>query len=67
MGIREKYELGTFPIAIGERKLELYRIENWDVFVNNIDQKGDAYIKELPFWVKIWEASIVLAHHLVQV
>ncbi|MBW2172270.1 MAG: methyltransferase domain-containing protein [Deltaproteobacteria bacterium] len=67
MGIREKYELGTFPIAIGEKKLKLYRIENWDVFVNNLEQKGDAYIKEFPFWVKIWEASIVLAHHLVQI
>lgn len=66
MGIKEKYELGTFPIAIGEKKLELYRVENWDVFVNNLDQKGDAYIKVFPFWVKIWEASIVLAHHLVQ-
>ncbi len=67
MGIREKYELGTSPIVIGEKKLELYRIENWDVFVDNLEQKGDAYIKEFPFWVKIWEASIVLAHHLVQV
>jgi predicted nicotinamide N-methyase len=67
MSIREKYELQTIPIAIGEKKLELYQVRNWDVFAEHLEQKGDAYIKDFPFWVKIWEASIVLAHHLVQI
>jgi predicted nicotinamide N-methyase len=67
MGIREKYELQTVPIAIGEKKLELYQVKNWDVFADHLEQKGNAYIKDFPFWVKIWEASIVLAHHLAQI
>jgi len=57
----------TIPIAIGEKHLQLYQIKNWDVFANNLEQKGSAYIKEFPFWVKIWEASIVLAHHLAHI
>ena len=65
--IREKYELGLMPIAIGEKKLELYVIRNWDVFVNNLAEKGEEYIKEFPFWVRIWEASIVLADHLIRI
>ncbi len=55
------------PIAIGGKKLELYGIRNWDVFVNNLAEKGEEYINEFPFWVKIWEASIVLADHLIRI
>lgn len=65
--IREKYELELMPIAIGGKRLELYGIRNWDIFVNNLSRQGEAYIREFPFWVKIWEASIVLADHLIQV
>ncbi|NVM22372.1 MAG: methyltransferase domain-containing protein [Desulfobacterales bacterium] len=64
--ISEKYELEVMPIAIGGKKLELYGIGNWDVFVNNLAQEGQEYIKKFPFWVKIWEASIVLTDHLVR-
>jgi predicted nicotinamide N-methyase len=63
--IGERYELEVIPIAAGGKELELYGISNWDVFVNSLEQKGDAYIKDFPFWVKIWEASIVLTDHLV--
>ncbi|RLB83837.1 MAG: hypothetical protein DRH17_01380 [Deltaproteobacteria bacterium] len=65
--IKEKYELEVMPIAIGGKKLELYRITNWDVFVNNLAQHGEAYIEHFPFWVKIWEASIVLTDHLMRI
>jgi predicted nicotinamide N-methyase len=66
-GVTEKYELEVIPIAIGGKRLQLYTIRNWDPFVTNLEQKGEAYIKEFPFWVRIWEASIVLAQHLVQI
>ncbi len=66
MAIREKYKLELIPLAIGGKKLELYGIRNWDTFVSNLEQKGEEYIKEFPFWVKIWEASIVLADHLIE-
>ena len=65
MSIREKYELEILPpISIGGKTLELYGIGNWDVFVNNLEQKGEEYIKQFPFWVKIWESSIVLTDYL---
>ncbi|NVL89406.1 MAG: methyltransferase domain-containing protein [Desulfobacterales bacterium] len=65
--IRGKYELELMPITIGGKRLELYGIRNWDIFVNNLVHRGEAYISEFPFWVKIWEASIVLADHLIQI
>ncbi len=64
--VGERYELEVMPLTIGGKKLQLYTISNWDVFVDNLACKGKEYIKNFPFWVKIWEASIVLADHLIQ-
>lgn len=65
--LREKYDLELNPIAIGGKRLYLYSIGNWDVFVNHLAQEGEAYIKHFPYWVKIWEASIVLTDHLIRI
>jgi len=65
--IREKYELEVMPITIGGKKLELYGIRNWDIFVKNLAEQGEEYVKKFPFWVKIWEASIVLTDHLIRI
>jgi 2-polyprenyl-3-methyl-5-hydroxy-6-metoxy-1,4-benzoquinol methylase len=62
--IEEKYELELMPITIGGKTLNLYAITNWDVFVDHLASKGEGYVKNFPFWVKIWEASIVLTDHL---
>jgi len=66
ISIGEKYELEVMPMAIGGKRLHLHRIANWDIFVRNIEQQGEAYVKKFPFWVKIWEASVVLTDHLVR-
>jgi predicted nicotinamide N-methyase len=63
----EKYELDVMPIAIGGKRLELYGVSNWDIFVERLEREGQAYVKNFPFWVKIWEASIVLTYHLTRV
>jgi predicted nicotinamide N-methyase len=65
--IEEKYELELMPISIGGKRLDIYTIANWDLFVNNLAEKGKEYIKDFPFWVKIWEASIVLTDHLIRI
>ena len=64
MPLQDKYELEVIPITIAGKRLELHRIANWDVFVRNLEKQGEAYIRKFPFWVKIWEASIVLVDHL---
>lgn len=60
----ERYELDVMPIGIGGKRLELYGVSNWDTFVDRLEREGQAYIENFPFWVKIWEASIVLTDHL---
>lgn len=65
--LKDKYELEVIPIAIGGKKLDLFGIANWDVFIKNLEEQGEEYIKKFPFWVKIWEASVVLADHLIRI
>jgi predicted nicotinamide N-methyase len=66
LAIEEKYELEIMPISIRGKRLELYGLKNWDRFVAKLEEEGEVYIPEFPFWIKIWEASIVLADHMIQ-
>jgi predicted nicotinamide N-methyase len=65
--LKDEYHLGLTPLAICGKKLVLHTVDDWDIFVEGLAQKGDAYIEHFPFWVKIWEASIVLADHLMNI
>ena len=64
--VAEKYELKVMPISIRGKTLELYGTNDWDTIVENLGEKGEEYIRRFPFWIKVWEASIVLADHMVQ-
>lgn len=65
--LKDKYELEVIPIAMGGKKLDLFGLANWDVFIKNLEEQGEEYIRNFPFWVKIWEASVVLADHLIRI
>lgn len=63
--IAEKYELEQTPISINGKRLELYRVKNIEPIINDLANKGEECISHFPFWVKVWESSIVLAAHLI--
>ncbi len=64
--IEDKYELELVPIAIGGKRLEIYRVENLDCIVNALAQEPGDSTKKFPFWVKVWEASLMLSSHLLK-
>ena len=64
--IQKRFDLEPIPVGIGGIRLEIYGIGNWDRFVSELAEKGEAYIKEFPFWIKFWEASFVLADDLLR-
>lgn len=64
--ITEKYGLEASPIALAGQRLDLYQVKNRAPFIANLADKGEEYISQFPFWIKIWEASIVLADHLIR-
>ena len=63
--LKDKYELELTPVTIAGKQLEIYRIANLDPIIRTIheDQKGQ--IHGFPFWVKVWEAALVLTGHLL--
>lgn len=63
--ISDKFEIEPKSIGIGGKKLELLTVANLDPFLAEIEAKGDDALSSFPFWVKIWEAAIVLTDHLV--
>ncbi len=63
--IREKYELETVPIGIGGKRMEFYRVANLEPFIEKLFSGGKGRFSEFPHWVKIWEASLVLADYLL--
>ena len=63
--INEKFEIEPKSIGIGGKKLELLTVADLEPFLSEIEEKGDEALSSFPFWVKIWEAAIVLTDHLV--
>jgi len=61
----DQLELEAKPIGIGGRRLEIFSVKNIDPIMAELEQKPEGALEAFPFWVKIWEASIVLADHLV--
>jgi len=55
----QEYETDVSPLAIGERRFQFFVPKSLDPFLNPED-----VFSEFPLWSKIWEASIVLAHHV---
>ena len=64
--LSERFDLEPMPVVVGGRRLEIFGIGNWDRIVDTLAEKGEAYLKEFPFWIKFWEASFVLADDLVR-
>ena len=63
--VEEKYVLKDFPMAIDGKKLVLSQVADWDPFIRRLEKEGAAYAGEFPFWIKIWEGSVVLADYLI--
>ncbi|MFO7840264.1 MAG: methyltransferase domain-containing protein [Desulfosalsimonadaceae bacterium] len=62
--ISAKYELETVPIGIGGKRMQFYRVGNWEPFIEKLFAEGGSFT-DFPHWIKIWEASLVLADYLL--
>lgn len=60
----DKVQLADTPIRIGDKKLELLRVKNIDPILSALEEDKEAGLESFPYWIKIWESSIVLAAHL---
>ncbi len=56
-----KYELEKTPLKICEKPLELFTVKSIKGFNASPDSIDNEYINDFPFWIKIWEAAIILS------
>ncbi|MGM0786228.1 MAG: class I SAM-dependent methyltransferase, partial [Thermodesulfobacteriota bacterium] len=58
-------ELEPKALAIGGKRMEILCVKSLEPFIEDLGQDGRENLDNFPFWVKIWEASIVLTDRLV--
>lgn len=60
--IRKKYSLTFDRLRIGEKNIRLLKIANLEEFLDGKDPFKD--VEEFPFWVRLWDSSMILAYIL---
>ncbi len=63
--LRDDIELEAKPLAIAGKRLEILCVKDLEPFIADLEQSGGEGVEGFPFWVKIWEASIVLTDRLL--
>ena len=63
--IEKDYKTEIVPITVSEHSLRCLRISDLDEIILDRLGTGDLIGTELPYWGKIWEASILLAAYLM--
>ncbi|NJB67466.1 putative nicotinamide N-methyase [Desulfobaculum xiamenense] len=59
---RERYQVHFEPFSAGRHTLELLQISNMTEYVEKISQADTDDDIDLPFWAKVWPASMILSH-----
>lgn len=58
--IKARYQLTFDRFTVGEKPLRLLKIADIEEFLDGKDPFAD--VSEFPFWVKLWEAAMVLSY-----
>lgn len=58
--IRKKYKVALEPFEIADQKLQLLKVTDLEALLGGKDPFAN--VSEFPFWVKLWESSLVLAN-----
>ena len=60
--IRAKYRLTFDRFEVGEKRLRLLKIADLEEFLDGKDPFAN--VSEFPFWIRLWDAAMVLAYIL---
>ncbi len=60
--IRAKYKLTFDKLKVKDRTIRLLKVDDIEEFLDGKDPFAD--VSEFPFWVKLWEAAMVLSYAL---
>lgn len=60
--IKNEYQVGFEPLQVGDIRLNLLTVSDLEALLDGKDALKN--VSDFPFWVKLWEAAIVLAQYL---
>lgn len=60
--IRSKYKLSFDKLKVNDQTIRLLKVDDIEEFLDGKDPFSD--VSEFPFWVKLWEAAMVLSYAL---
>lgn len=58
-GLQKRHRVSLSPLAIREHRLQILQLDDLESLIGGLDPFAD--VEKFPFWVKIWEAAVVLA------
>ena len=58
--IRKRFKVGFSPLKVQDLELDMLQVTDLEHLLAGKDPFEN--VSEFPFWVKLWEASMVLAH-----
>jgi 2-polyprenyl-3-methyl-5-hydroxy-6-metoxy-1,4-benzoquinol methylase len=62
--IKKQYKVAFEPLSIGDTRLQLLKITDLEQILDGKDPLKD--VSEFPFWIRLWEAAIVLSEFVVE-
>ncbi len=60
----EKFKVHFEPVTAGGRTLRILQISDMETYVDKLAEEADPSGVELPFWAKIWPASVIISHYI---
>ncbi|MEJ2033967.1 MAG: methyltransferase, partial [Deltaproteobacteria bacterium] len=62
--IRKKYQVAFEPLRVRDKELQLLQVTDLEALLGGKDPFQN--VSDFPFWVKLWESSLVLADLIAQ-
>ncbi|MCE5242294.1 MAG: methyltransferase domain-containing protein [Syntrophobacteraceae bacterium] len=62
--IGEKYEVEAVPLKIGDKMLKVLQFKDFEAYIEKFVESGNVEAMDLPFWAKVWDASLLLSYFL---
>jgi len=63
--IGDRYETETSEVALRGIRLKLLQIKDMAAYIEEVIERAGEGAVRLPYWAKVWEASLVLADYLL--
>ena len=59
--IGQKYSVEAVPLRLGGKELKILQFTDFEAYLEELIESQQVGPKDLPYWAKLWESSLLLA------